>query len=408
MLRTPDTVSPSFLLVIPALNEAAVIATTLERALAARQAVLDHTPVRSMHVVLVNDGSTDDTQAIADRYPEVLKIRFEQNRGYGAAIKAGFQATQADIVGFMDADGTCEPRFCVDLINCLLLTGSDVVVGSRMNEGSAMPFIRQVGNWFFARLVGAVSGQRVSDSASGMRVMRRSSLRNLHPLPDGLHFTPAMTSLAVLDPRLRIAELPMPYRERVGQSKLRVLVDGVRFLFIILFSSALFNPIKSLALLGFLFLVLGLLLAWMGVMEGHAPLVTLTFGAAFAMVFLQAVFVGVLCHQALHMLIGPWRVSSWGEGLLQRAFWTRRMVRAGVIMLASGLAAYVISFALPNPWDTASAIGGALAVLAAGWTALGGVILRVLWAAKQRRMAELEDPYAVQSMPAARQKAEHE
>lgn len=383
-----------FTLVIPALNEEEAIGSTLERALAARQTVLEKTPVGQMHVVFVNDGSIDCTQEIADRYPEVIKIHFEKNRGYGAAIKAGFQAKDADLVGFMDADGTCDPRFCVSLINNLLDENSDIAVGSRLNAESEMPFIRRLGNIIFARLIGAVSGQKLTDSASGMRVMRHSSLKKLHPLPDGLHFTPAMTCLAILDPRLRITEVPMPYKERMGQSKLRVVADGLRFLFIILFTAALFNPIKALTLLGVLFFGGGLALAaaggWLqdGSVSHHA------FIAAFGGVLLQAVFIGFLCHQILHMLIGLSNKPGLGEALLQKYFWTKWMVRAGVLILMLGLLAYAISFALPAPWRTAAILTSAVCVLTAGWTALGGVILRLIWAAKQRRIAELEDPYA--------------
>jgi glycosyltransferase involved in cell wall biosynthesis len=383
----------SFALVIPALNEEQAIGSTLERALAARKEVLEKTPVKQMHVVFVNDGSTDNTQAIADRFPEVIKIRFEQNRGYGAAIKAGFAATDADLVGFMDADGTCDPRFCVQLINVLLREDVDMALGNRMHRDSQMPFIRRLGNRLFAALVGAVSGQKLHDCASGMRVLRRSSLRKMHPLPDGLHFTPAMTCLALLDPRLRMTEVDMEYKERVGQSKLRVIKDGLRFLFIILFTVALFSPIKSLALLGLVFFLFGLGLAWLtGAWATAAPAVT-AFAAAFGLVMLQAWFVGLLCHQLLHMLIGPRQLTSLGERLLQRYFWTKRMVWAGVVLLLAGLIAYGVSLSLSGAWRTAAMLCAAGLVLAAGWTALGGVVLRVIWAAKQRRMAEIEDPY---------------
>ena len=96
-----------FTLVVPALNEEEAIAATLRRALAARRQVVERTPVEAMTVVFVNDGSTDRTQDIVDQpeFAEVVKIRFEQNRGYGAAIKAGWQATDADLLGFIDADG---------------------------------------------------------------------------------------------------------------------------------------------------------------------------------------------------------------------------------------------------------------------------------------------------------------
>ena len=62
-----------------------------------------------------------------------------------------------------------------------------------------------------------------------MRVLRREALNTLYPLPDGLHFTPAMSARALMTDQ-RVVEIPMSYAERVGESKLRVLRDGVRFL----------------------------------------------------------------------------------------------------------------------------------------------------------------------------------
>ncbi len=384
----------TFSLVIPALNEEQAIGSTLRWALTARREVLAQTPVKEMLVIFVNDGSTDGTQVIADQLPEVIKVRFEQNRGYGAAIKAGFQATDAELVGFMDADGTCDPGFCVELINGLLEADADIAVGNRMTSGSEMPWLRRLGNRLFARLIGALSGKEVADSASGMRVLRRSSLHMMHPLPDGLHFTPAMTCLAHLDPRLRIVEVPMPYKERVGKSKLRVIKDGLRFLFVILFTAALFNPIKSLAAIGLLFSLAGVgLSAGAAELAGRSAPLGLLAGA-FGVVFLQATFVGMLCHQMLHMLIGPWRVDGVGERLLQKHFWTTKLVRASIAMLVGGMLAFGASFGVPAGGELPLALASALLVVLAGWTALAGVALRVIWAAKQRRIAEIEGPFA--------------
>ena len=70
-----------------------------------------------------------------------------------------------------------------------------------MNDESDMPLVRRLGNWGFARLLGFISGRPLTDCASGMRVIRRGSLKYLMPLPDGLHFTPAMSCNALLDQR---------------------------------------------------------------------------------------------------------------------------------------------------------------------------------------------------------------
>ena len=118
---------------------------------------------------------------------------------------------------------------------------ADIVLGSRLGEHSKMPMIRRVGNRIYAVLLGILCGRQVTDTASGMRVIRRQSLRWLLPLPDGLHFTPAMSARALLND-LRIIEVPMCYEERIGQSKLSVLRDGLRFLRAIFSSVICYRP----------------------------------------------------------------------------------------------------------------------------------------------------------------------
>jgi len=85
----------------------------------------------------------------------------------------------------------------------------------------------------------------VTDTASGMRVVRRNCLKWLYPLPDGLHFTPSMSARALLND-LRVVEIPMPYEQRIGKSKLSVLRDGVRFLQAIFAGVLCYRPEKLL------------------------------------------------------------------------------------------------------------------------------------------------------------------
>src|SRR5262249_25090574 len=101
---------------------------------------------------------------------------------------------------------------------------------------------------------------RVRDTASGMRVVRREALVNLYPLPNGLHFTPAMSARVMLSNELRIAELDMPYHEREGESKLRAGQDGLRFLKVILKTAVLFRPSRLLWLTAIPFFVFAVLL----------------------------------------------------------------------------------------------------------------------------------------------------
>ena len=239
----------SLTIVIPALDEEEAIGSTVERCLAARQHILEAGSVERVEVIVVSDGSTDRTEEIARGYEEVTVLTFVSNRGYGAAIKAGFDHGSGSLVGFLDADGTCDPRVFAELCRAIRDQEADVAIGSRMGPESEMPRIRAIGNKIFAWMLGILSKQLVGDTASGMRVIRRDRLAELYPLPDGLHFTPAMSARVLIEDRLKLVEVPMSYAERVGRSKLSVVRDGIRFFKVILKASMCFRPARPLLML---------------------------------------------------------------------------------------------------------------------------------------------------------------
>lgn len=250
------------LIVIPALNEEQSIESIIRRSLEARARIIAGSPVTAVDITVVSDGSTDRTVERAHRHADSIKlIVFERNRGYGAAIKEAWRQSDADLLGFLDADGTCDPNFFADLCRTLVSEQADVVLGSRLNQASKMPLVRRIGNRGFATLLRALSSSRVRDTASGMRVVRRESLGRLLPLPDGLSFTPAMTARAVLGTAVKIVEIDMPYYEREGESKLRLGRETVLFLRVILEAAFLYRPSRPLALIGLV--ALAVASAWM-------------------------------------------------------------------------------------------------------------------------------------------------
>jgi glycosyltransferase involved in cell wall biosynthesis len=241
------------LIVIPALNEEESIASVIERSLDAKAKIIARSPVTEVEIGVVSDGSTDRTVEIASRYAGRIQLTvFEKNRGYGAAIKQGWKDSDADLLGFMDADGTCDPIFFADLCRAVMTEDADLALGCRLTEETGMPLIRKIGNILFATLLTALAHKRVRDTASGMRVLRRGAYRALLPLPNGLHFTPAMTARALLGPGggMKLVEFDMPYFERQGQSKLKVIRDGFRFLETILEALFLYHPERAFAFAG--------------------------------------------------------------------------------------------------------------------------------------------------------------
>jgi len=248
----------SLTIVIPAYNEEEAISETILRCRESISMIIANTPVKTVDIIVVNDGSKDRTEEIALSFDGITVISFPENRGYGAALKIGFEKSLGNLVSFLDADGTCDPKYLVDLCNILIKEKADIAIGSRMNEQSQMPCLRKIGNFLFAALINFLSDAHITDAASGMRVIRKEALPDLYPLPDGLHFTPAMTARAVLNQKLKIVEVPMNYAERVGESKLSVLRDGFRFLRVICDTALSYRPLRFFGTISLLFFTIGI------------------------------------------------------------------------------------------------------------------------------------------------------
>ena len=215
-------------IIIPAYNEEESIESVIKKCLQAKEQIVKVTSVEEVDIVVVSDGSSDNTVELANKFvPQIQVISYTDNRGYGRALKIGFESANVDLVSFLDADGTIEPASLIDLINKLLKEDADICIGSRMGPHSKMPKIRKIGNLIFKNIINLISRTNVSDIASGIRVIRKEKLNQIYPLPDGLHFTPAMSCRAILDPNLKIVEVEIRYEERQGKSKLNVINNAL-------------------------------------------------------------------------------------------------------------------------------------------------------------------------------------
>jgi glycosyltransferase involved in cell wall biosynthesis len=236
--------------IIPALNEEHGIAEILEQVLSVRDS-LSQVGVEALEVIVVDDGSVDETARIAAETPRVRLIRHPVNRGYGAAIKTGFRAATGELLAFLDADSTYPPSCLPELCDAVIREEADIAIGSRRSGAdTGMPLIRRIGNLFWSLLLSWIGNEKIQDPASGMRVLRRQCLPQLYPLPDGLNFTPVMSTRSVHE-GLKVLEIPIPYRERTGRSKLSVVRDGIRFLWTIVWTALQYNPARILESTGF-------------------------------------------------------------------------------------------------------------------------------------------------------------
>lgn len=375
--------------VIPALNERAGIADIVSRVLAMAPALAAE-GVTPLELIVVDDGSTDGTAEAAEAMPGTRVIRHPANRGYGAAIKTGFRAASFELLAFLDADGTYPPESFPDLCAALRRESADVAVGSRMaGAASEMPRVRRLGNAFFARLVTVLGATHVTDSASGQRVIRRHSLERLYPLPDGLNFTPVMTTRAIHE-GLRMVEVPIAYRERVGESKLSAVRDGQRFLATILWTAMEYNPSRILGLTGLTLVAVGGALG-LGLIairaSGTASLGPLGVASAFGtllfgVVGLALVNLGIVFNYIVSLFHRrPVRQGLFGRPLLPGLDRWFGWLGAGSVILG-GLVATVSTWLGMAGWDITRQwlwlLGSALLVLSGVQLIISWVLMRVL------------------------------
>jgi len=364
--------------VIPALNEEAAIGGTIARCLEAREHMMREGGVGAVEILVVSDGSSDRTEEIARGFPEVTVLAFEHNRGYGAAILCGFAHARGDLLAFLDADGTCDPRVFADLCRALHEGRADVALGSRLGPGSRMPPLRAAGNLLFAGLLGLLSKRTVGDTASGMRVLRREALRDLLPLPSGLHFTPAMSARILLEGRLALVEVPMPYAERVGRSKLSVLRDGWRFLRSIVQAAMSFRPARPLllaaALLALPALAIGLGPSLLWLRERHLEewmIYRILMASLLATLVAMLVSAAVVAERIAGLAHERPLARSGATALAARLFTTRARRATGAVLVAlamavtaPGIVEYATTRQVHMHWSRA-VLGSLLVVLTA-------------------------------------------
>ncbi len=389
-------------IVIPAYNEEAGIADIIERVLAV-QTSLAEAGVADLELIVVDDGSKDRTAEIVRRYPGVVLLQHNPNRGYGAALKTGWCQARGELLGFLDADGTYPPEYFPELCRHAL-AGADLVVGSRRSgEASGMPLTRKLGNLLWSNLVTLLGRQRVIDPASGMRVFKRAILECLYPLPDGLNLTPIMSTRAVHE-GIRLVEVPIPYQERVGRSKLSVVRDGTLFLHSIIWTVLTYNPVRILGMLGLagigfaLLVALGLAAARLGGVTALGPWgVAALFGALIFGVTGVSVFsLGVTFNYLISLFTQrPVRQGLFGKPLFKTPL-DRHFGWLGALATLAGLALGIMSLILGlNGWEIARLwlwlTGSALALLVGVQLIIYWILLRVLEELSRRDMLVQQD-----------------
>lgn len=337
--------------VIPAYNEEDSVGACIERVLAI-EPELQKIGLNGLELIIVDDCSKDRTAEIVKGYLDrgVILIQHRVNRNYGGALKTGFRYASGNYLAFMDADGTYPPEYYPQMVQAMLEQDADLVIGSRMaGVDSEMPITRRIGNTLFAGLVTMIGNIRITDSASGQRVLKREILEKLYPLPDGLNFTPVMSTRA-LHEDIKMIEVPIRYEERAGESKLSVFRDGLRFLFTILGTAATYNPVRLLGTLAVVAVILAVLIAipWLtavtsGVQDrsGYAPLLLAAMTGVIVAVNLFSI------GTAFNYVVGLFHHRRIRQGLFGRPIFNRplemKFGTIGALMILAGAVLFIVA-----------------------------------------------------------------
>jgi glycosyltransferase involved in cell wall biosynthesis len=245
-------------IIIPVFNERDGIESTLQHL----KQIMSNANFEN-EIIIVNDGSNDGTEEILKKLnkDDFTVINHEINSGYGAAIKTGIIASNFDCIALTDADGTYPNIIIPELVKICYDENYDMVVGARVAKNVKIPLIRKPAKWVITKLANYLSGTRIPDVNSGLRVMKKSIVNKFaNILPNGFSFTTTIT-LAMLTNNHSVKYIPIDYFFRKGKSKIRPIYDTLNFLQLIIRTILYFNPIKvfiplSLFLIMLAFIVL--------------------------------------------------------------------------------------------------------------------------------------------------------
>ena len=246
--------------VIPAYNEENAIEQTVAEVKAALSALENC----DYEIIVVDDGSTDETRRHAEATDAVV-ISHLNNLGYGRSLKDGIRQAKGEDILILDADGTYPPEAIPELW-AEYVKGYDMVVGARQGKHYKGGKKKQIGRYFLRKLVEFTTDRNVPDVNSGFRFFKRSSaMPFLNRLCDGFSFTTSITLNLMMDGR-QVAYVPIRYDQRIGKTKVRMFKDTLRTLQYILQALIYFDPLRVFLLtalasvgLSVFFFVFGLL-----------------------------------------------------------------------------------------------------------------------------------------------------
>ncbi|MCF7864877.1 MAG: glycosyltransferase family 2 protein [Candidatus Pacebacteria bacterium] len=249
LLTSPTINPPEISIIVPCYNEEQAIQICIDKI---KKVIKQHN--LKSEVIFVNNASTDNSLVILEHnlsgFKE-LKILNEERRGYGSAYIKGLAQVQGQYICMADCDDTYDfgdiPLFIKKLKDHNGVPGADLVVGNRFEKklpSGIMPWHHQyIGNPFLSFLVKLFFKVKINDIHCGARAIRNTALQKLDLRTHGMEFASEMI-IKCAKLGMKIEEIPITYRIRIGTSKLNSFSDGWRHLRLILRYSPLISSLS--------------------------------------------------------------------------------------------------------------------------------------------------------------------
>lgn len=206
--------------IVPSYNEAKTIGQ-----------IIKDLKAKGLSVCVIDDGSTDNTSAIATREGAVV-IKHEKNKGKGASLRDGFQyilIEKFSNVLVMDGDGQHKISDVDKFFSKMNSTGADIVIGNRMNDVVSMPIVRRLTNRFMSYLVSRMCGHEIPDTQCGFKLIRRSVLENIK-LESSNYEIESELLFKAAKKKFKIESVPVETVYANEQSRINPFIDTLRFI----------------------------------------------------------------------------------------------------------------------------------------------------------------------------------
>lgn len=209
----------------------------------------------SFEIIVVDDGSTDGSEAELAKIEGITLIRHRLNQGSGAARRTGTTAARGRVVVWTDVDMTYPNNLIPDLVDAM--EGYDHIVGWRQTEEGTLKWLRTPAKWLIRKLASYLSETDIKDLNSGLRAFRRDvAMQYVHELPKGFSCVTTLT-MSFLGNGYSIGFYPIEYFPRAGRSKFHWLKDTRRYILQVIRMTLSYNPLKVFLPVGLLLLTLG-------------------------------------------------------------------------------------------------------------------------------------------------------